>query len=92
LLGGGNASRASPLGPLRRTPEVKVAHLPYATDGALRGTTFFRQKFAADIGQRVFRQSLARVTALLRAVVHQSIFTDVKIAGAGAASPLVRQA
>src|SRR6202030_265773 len=49
-----------------------------------------RKIFAAAVFGRVFFKRHARVSALLRAPVNQSILADVEIARAGAASPFVR--
>src|SRR5690349_17208556 len=53
-------------------------------------TAFFGEKFPAHIGGGVLVKRLGRIAALLRAVVHQPILTDVQIARSCAAAPLVR--
>ena len=56
--------------------------------GAHRGARFFRQKLTPQIFFRVFGDRSAGIPALLRAIVHQSVLTDINVAGSGAASPL----
>src|SRR5262245_28072520 len=46
-------------------------------------------KLPPDVVHRVARERRGRIPALLRAVVHQAIFADVKISGSGAATPVV---
>src|SRR5215472_5777527 len=70
-------------------PEVDQRRLVYARDGAVGRAGFLGAEFAADDSNRVVGQRDARVSALLRAIVHQPILADVKIAGSGAASPVV---
>src|SRR5579859_1763686 len=64
----------------------------HAGDGAARGAFLHGAVFAADVFNRVLHQRLGGVAALLRAVVHQAVLTDVQIAGAGAAAPFVLDA
>ena len=60
-----------------------------AGDGAARGAALGGAVFAADVVDGVLAERLAGVAALLRAVVHQAVFADVEVAGAGAAAPVV---
>jgi hypothetical protein len=43
------------------------------------------------VGARVFLEWDGRISALLRAVVHQTILANIKVAAAGAAAPLIAQ-
>src|ERR1700704_5790483 len=58
----------------------------------MRCAGFFAEVLAADIVPGVGCERNRRITALLRAVMHQSVFADVEIAGAGTAAPVVGQA
>ncbi len=46
-------------------------------------------KLAADILAGIARERNAGVTALLGAIVHQTVFADVEIAAAGPALPVL---
>src|ERR1700722_17377008 len=61
----------------------------YAGNGAARRAAFFGQKFALALFIGVFEQRHTGIPALLRAVVHQTVFADVEVARAGAATPIV---
>ena len=73
-------------------PGVEDRNLMDARNRAVRRAGFFRQIFTADVGNGVLLQRDPRVAALLRAIMHEPVFTDVQIARAGAATPLVRLA
>ncbi len=77
---------------LRSAPVVDVRHLMHAGDGAVGGTGLLRQKFALYIFSPIFRQWNAGPAALLRAIMHQPVFADVKVARSGAAAPVIRLA
>src|SRR5215469_17828116 len=64
----------------------------HAGNRAMRRARFLRKKLAADIISGVLRQWNPGITALLRAVVHQPVLTDVEKARTRAAAPLVRLA
>src|ERR1700716_3274506 len=57
----------------------------------MRRAGFFAEVLAADIVPGVGCERNRRITALLRAVMHQSVFADVEITGAGTAAPVVGQ-
>src|SRR5271170_1651295 len=57
----------------------------------MRRAGFFCHELAAEIVAAVGCERNSGIAALLRAVVHQSVFADVEIARSGAAAPLVRQ-
>ena len=77
---------------MRGAPVVNVADFVDAADGAVRGAAFGGEEFALDVVGGVVGQRDAGVAALLAAVVHQAVFADVEIAGAGAATPVIRSA
>src|SRR5580704_18169596 len=60
-----------------------------ARDRAAGRAALFGQEFAAAALGTVLRQRDAWISALLRAVVHQAILADIKVAGAGAATPII---
>src|SRR2546427_13004852 len=72
---------------LRSAPEVHVRRVVHAGHRAPRRAGLLREELAANVLHRIARQRLGRITALLRAVVHQAVFANVKISRAGAASP-----
>src|SRR5271157_1738365 len=63
----------------------------HARNRAVRRATFLGGIFAAQIVARVASQRNSRISALLRAVVHQPVLADVEIARARSASPIVWQ-
>src|SRR5581483_1263485 len=75
---------------LRGAPGIEDRNLVHAGNGAMRGTAFFGEILATDIGNCVFFQRDAGIPPLLRAVMHQPILADVEVARSGAATPLVR--
>src|SRR6185437_15501011 len=77
---------------LRSPPEINEGRLMHAGDGAVGRAGFLRQKLAADLTNRVLSQRRPRIAALLRAVMHQPVFTDIQVAGSSAAAPVVRTA
>src|SRR5437879_3499324 len=74
---------------LGRAPSVENRDLVHAGDGAVRGAALFGQVFAANVVAGVGFERNSGVAALLRAIVHQSVFADIEIAGAGSAAPVV---
>jgi hypothetical protein len=62
---------------LRRTPVVDVGNLVHARDCAVRRTAFFRGELTPDIVDRVLLEGLGRISALLGAIVDQSILADI---------------
>ena len=76
-------------GGLRGAPVVYVADSMDAADGAVGGAALGGEEFALDVGGGVVGEGNAGVAALLAAVVDQAVFTNVEIAGAGAAAPVV---
>src|SRR5687768_11547064 len=63
-----------------------------ARNRAIRRAGFDAGVLAIEVLLRVFMDRDARETALLRAPVHETIFTNVKITAACAALPVVGQA
>src|SRR5580700_2454767 len=57
----------------------------------MRRAALFGKIFAAHVVPGVRRQRYRRITALLRAVVHQPVLANVEITRPGAAAPFVRQ-
>src|ERR1700674_348930 len=55
----------------------------------IRGTGLFCQELAADIVHRGFLKRNCGVAALLGAIVHQTILTNVEITSTRAAAPLI---
>src|SRR5215475_948626 len=77
---------------LRGSPEVHRRHAVDAADRAVRRAPLRREELALDVFDRVGVEGHAGKTALLGAVVDQTVLADVEIPGAGAAPPLVRLA
>src|ERR1700733_10366966 len=71
-LGGGR------LAGLRRPPVIDVGDLVHAGDSAVRGTGFLGEVFALQVGFGVLRERNPWIAALLRAIVHQPVFTNVQ--------------
>src|ERR1700683_5338448 len=71
-------------------PVVHHRDLLHARDGAPRRAGFAREVFAPDIFLGVAGERHTGLAALLRTPVHQAIFANVKVARAGAATPLIR--
>lgn len=61
-----------------------------AANRACRSARLFRKVFALDVGECVFLERYSGIAALLRAVMHEAVFTNVEVTGAGAAAPVVR--
>src|ERR1700744_5534960 len=62
----------------------------HAADGAVRRARLGRRVLAPDVLDGIIGERRARIAALLRAVVHEAVFADVQVAGAGAALPVIR--
>ena len=77
---------------LRGAPAIEDGNLVDARNGAIGSAAFFGEIFAAHVIARVSGEGHARITALLRAVMHQPVFANVEVAGAGTASPRIGQA
>src|SRR5208337_4579296 len=77
---------------LGSSPVVYVRHLVYARDRTVRSAAFFGEELAANIGERVLLQRGSGITALLRAVMNESVFANVEISCPSPAAPLVRPA
>src|SRR5262245_56688786 len=73
---------------LRVAPVVEDADLVNALQRAGRRAPLLGLVLAIEVFHRVLVQRDSRVTALLRTPVHQTLFTDVEIAGARAAAPV----
>src|SRR5215472_5625578 len=56
----------------------------------MRGTQFLCHELAPYVGQRVLLEGNRRIAALLRAIMHEPVLTDVQITGSRTATPLVR--
>src|SRR5438067_1904919 len=87
LIGGRGESGHGPF--LRRAPVVDVGDLVHAGNGAMGCASFFGEVLAADVVKAVSLKRHAGIAALLRAVVDQAVLAYIKIAGAGATSPVV---
>src|SRR5260370_30800994 len=70
-------------------PVVHIGSLVGAGDSAVGRTMLLHQELTADVIYRVFQQRNSWNATLLRTVMHQAIFADIKIAGARAAAPIV---
>ena len=77
---------------LRVALVVERGDLMNAGYRAVRRAGFFRQVLPAYVLERVLLDGSSRIAALLRAIVNKSVFADVEIASACAASPVVRLA
>ena len=76
---------------LRRSPRIEDRDLMHAlTHGAVGRTWLLGIKLAPQIADRIFLQRNSRISALLRAVMHQAILANVEITRPGAAPPLIR--
>src|SRR6185369_15157600 len=69
---------------------VNDGNLLNAPDRAMWRAGFLCGVFTLDICEGVLLERDAGIAALLRAIVHKTVFANVEIAGAGAASPIVR--
>src|SRR5579863_6666787 len=76
---------------LRSAPSIEDGNLVDARNGAMRSAALFGEIFTAHVIARVSCEWHARIAALLRAVMHQPILTNVEVAGAGTASPRIGQ-
>src|SRR5262245_49905457 len=74
---------------LRISPMIDDGYLLHTPDGAGRGTGLLGEILALDIGKCVTLQRDSRIATLLGTVVHQAVFANVQVTGAGAASPVV---
>src|SRR5437588_3558832 len=77
---------------LRTPPEIHGRHPVDASDRAIGGARLRGVKLSTDIVDRVRLEGNAGRASLLRAVVDQTVLTNVQIARAGAAAPVVRLA
>ena len=68
---------------------IDDGNLLNASDRAMRGAGFLCGVLTLDIGECIFLEGNAGIAALLRAIVHKTVFANVEIAGTCAASPLV---
>src|SRR5262245_37897100 len=64
---------------LRASPEVHRRDAVYAANRAVRRAVFRRAELPPDVGDRVGVERHAGESTLLRAVVHQPVFTDVEV-------------
>ena len=64
----------------------------HTRDSAVRRARFLGVVLALYICERVLRNRDAWIAALLRAVMHQTVFADVEVTRACTAAPLVRLA
>src|SRR5262249_28750089 len=74
---------------LWRPPMVDVRDLVHAGNSAVRRARFFGNKFTANILNAVLLQRNCRISALLRAVMDQSILTDIQVSRPGTTAPVV---
>src|SRR5258706_5894639 len=77
---------------LRSSPMIDIRDLVDATHRAVRCARFCSVELPHHIGLGVICQRFARISALLRTVVHQPVLAYIEIAGAGAAAPVIRLA
>src|SRR5882724_6746248 len=68
---------------LRSSPEIHVRSVVHASLCAPWSAGLLGHKLPTNIVHRVILQRLARITALLRAIMHQAVFADVEISSAG---------
>src|SRR5256885_1774674 len=73
------------------TKAVEHRRLMHAGDGAKRGAAFCLSAFAHDILARVLRERDGGMSALLRTVVNQAFFADIKKPATRRAMPLIRE-
>src|SRR2546430_16472867 len=74
---------------LWRALRIKNRKLINPGNRAMGCAGFFCEVLATDICNRVLLQRNRGIAALLRAIVHQSVFANIQISGAGPAPPLV---
>src|ERR1700683_387615 len=65
---------------LGRAPGIDGRHLVYAGHRAARGAALFCKTFAMALLVSVLHERDAGVSALLRAIMDQAVFTDVEVA------------
>src|SRR5438045_8221406 len=75
---------------LRIAPVVENADLVNALERARRRAPFLSLVLAIEIFHRVLVERYARIAALLRAPVDETVFADIEITRAGATTPVVR--
>ena len=71
---------------------IECGDLMNAGYRAVRRAGFLRQVLAAYVLECVLLDGSSRIAALLRAIVNKSVFADVEVTSACAASPVVRLA
>src|SRR5579864_1327225 len=65
---------------LRPAAEVDQRGVMHAGDGAIGSAGFCSQKFALNVANGVVGEGRSGIAALLRAVMHQAVFADIKVA------------
>src|SRR5258707_526692 len=55
----------------------------------MRGAVLLGKVFTLDVGEGVFLEWNSGITALLRAIVHETVLTDIQVTGACAAFPVI---
>ena len=68
---------------------VDDGNLLHAPDGAVGRAGFSCEIFSLNVGECVLLERDPGIATLLGTVMHQAVFTNVEIASAGAASPIV---
>src|ERR1700722_5719247 len=76
-------------GILRSAPGIENRNLVHARHRAVGSAGFLGEIFAAEIVAGIGCEWDARISALLRAVVDESVFADVEITSTGPATPVV---
>src|SRR6516225_6724087 len=72
------------------SPEIHRRHAMDTAYRAVRRAWFGRRELPADVADRVGLERHRRISALLRAIVHETVFADVQVPRSRAAAPGVR--
>ena len=71
------------------SPVINNRYFLNAANGAMWRARLFCEIFSLNVGECVLLERDSGIAALLGAVVHEAVFTNVQITSAGAASPIV---
>ena len=75
--------------PLRSAPVIHHGHLLHTGNGTEFGTGLFSIELDFHVLAGVFSQRNPRISALLRAIMHQAVFADIQIACTNTPAPVV---
>src|SRR2546430_4904762 len=74
---------------LRISPVINDRYFLNAANGAMRRACLIFEIFSLNVVECILLERDSGIAALLGTVVHEAVFTNVQIASAGAASPIV---